>query len=84
MGCASSTGEAKDKVKSNGNARSGAGGGAAGADGAVPEPPAPKQNPYISLTPKDVFSLKASWKAIRRGLEETGLTMFIKYILILS
>jgi hypothetical protein len=73
MGCASSTGEAKDKSnKSNGNAKGGDGG------GALPEPPAPKQNPYISLSPKDVFSLKASWKAIRRGAEETGVAMFTK------
>jgi hypothetical protein len=77
MGCASSnTGEAKDKPaggggKSNGNAKD-------GGDGAAPEPPAPKQNPYITLTPKDVFSLKASWKAIRRGLEECGVLMFQK------
>jgi hypothetical protein len=72
MGCASSTGEAKDKP--NGNAKGGADG------GTLPEPTAPKQNPYISLSPKDVFSLKASWKAIRRGAEETGVAMFSKYV----
>ena len=77
MGCASSTGEAKDN-KSNGAAKGGAGGADGG--GALPDAAAPKQNPYISLTPKDVFSLKASWKAIRRGMEETGVTMFTKLV----
>lgn len=77
MGCASSNqGDSKDNNKSgrtNGNA-----GGEGPNENAAPEPVTPKQNPYISLTPKDVFSLKMSWKGIRRGVEETGTTMFIK------
>lgn len=85
MGCASSN-EPKDGgggggggAKSNGNARGGAGGpGDAPNENAAPEPVPPKQNPYLTLTPKDVFSLKMSYKGIRRGAEETGLTMFIK------
>ena len=37
------------------------------------------QNPYMhALTPKDTFHLKMSWKGIRRSLEITGVTMFIK------
>ena len=86
MGCASLN-EPKDGgggggggaggAKSNGNARGGGGGGGAD-ENAAPEPAQPKQNPYLSLTPKDVFSLKMSYKGIRRCAEETGLTMFIK------
>lgn len=37
----------------------------------------PKNN-YIGLTNKDIYSLKASWKAIRRNMEETGVLMFVK------
>ena len=91
MGCASSN-EPKDGgggggggggAKTNGAARGGGGGGGGGAGGpgdenAAPEPAQPKQNPYLTLTPKDVFSLKMSYKGIRRSSEETGLTMFIK------
>ncbi|RNA29630.1 neuroglobin-like [Brachionus plicatilis] len=69
MGCASSN-EAKE-AKTNGAAKSAGDNGEAG-----PEPAAPKQNPYMSLTPKDVFSLKMSWKGIRRCLEETGTSAF--------
>ena len=79
MGCASSNQEdAKDaKSKTNGNAKGGAGGGAGG-DAAETEPVVPKQNPYMSLTHKDTFHLKMSWKGIKRNLEETGITMFMK------
>ena len=38
----------------------------------------PIQNPYVSLTQKDTFHLKASWKGIKRALEVTGIAMFIK------
>jgi hypothetical protein len=38
----------------------------------------PKTNPYLSLSAKDIYSLKASWKGIRRNLEETGTIMFTK------
>ena len=80
MGCASSnTGEAKEpanKSATNGNAK-GAGGDAGGGDGAAAG--AQKQNPYMSLTPKDVFSLKMSWKGVRRSLEDTGVLMFTRY-----
>jgi hypothetical protein len=73
MGCASSNQEdAKDaKSKTNGNAK--------GENvGAEAEPVVPKQNPYMSLTPKDTFGLKMSWKGIRRMIEETGTSMFMK------
>ena len=75
MGCASSS--PIDNKQANGNAKSGAGaGGKVGAE-AEGEAAAPKQNPYISLTHKDIFHLKMSWKGIRRCLEETGVAMFI-------
>jgi len=76
MGCASSNQEdAKDaKSKTNGNAKGGAGGG----EMPEAEPAAPKQNPYMSLTHKDTFHLKMSWKGIKRSLEETGINMFMK------
>ena len=36
-------------------------------------------NPYLTtLTQKDIFHLKMSWKGIRRSLEVTGVTMFLK------
>ena len=92
MGCASSNREdAKDSQK----AKSGGGGGGGGAGGkngnanatgaggegeAAAAAPTPKQNPYISLTPKDVFSLKMSYKGIRRNMEDTGVAMFIKLV----
>jgi hypothetical protein len=81
MGCASSNPEdAKDAKNKNGNAgKAGAAGGANGPNGEqAGEQPVVKQNPYISLTPKDVFSLKMSYKGIRRAMEETGIAMFIK------
>ena len=75
MGCASSNQEdAKDaKTKTNGTAKGGATG-----EAAEIEPVAPKQNPYMSLTHKDTFHLKMSWKGIKRSLEETGINMFMK------
>lgn len=83
MGCASSNQEdAKDAKNKNGNAGKAGGGGAGGANGPngeqAGEQPVVKQNPYISLTPKDIFSLKMSYKGIRRAMEETGIAMFIK------
>jgi hypothetical protein len=81
MGCASSNQEdAKDVKNKNGNAgKTGAGGGAGGPNGEqAGEQPVAKQNPYLSLTPKDIFSLKMSYKGIRRAMEETGIAMFIK------
>ena len=77
MGCASSNQEdAKDaKSKTNGNAKGGA---VAGGEMPEAEPAAPKQNPYMSLTHKDTFHLKMSWKGIKRSLEETGINMFMK------
>lgn len=78
MGCASSNqNDSKENTKSkqNGNAK---GGGPGEGVEAAPEPVVPKQNPYMALTPKDVFSLKMSWKGIRRSLEETGVVMFQK------
>ncbi len=35
-------------------------------------------NPYVPFTSKDVFSLKASWKAVKRSMEDTGVFMFTK------
>ena len=73
MGCASSNEPKEPKSKSNGNAKTSPDNGEP-----APEPVVPKQNPYISLIPKDVFSLKMSWKGIRRCLEETGTSIFTK------
>lgn len=83
MGCASSNepkegGGGGGGAKPNGQARGGGAGGDAANENAAPEPAQPKQNPYLTLTPKDVFSLKMSYKGIRRSSEETGLSMFIK------
>ncbi len=33
-------------------------------------------NPFVPFTSKEVYSLKASWKAIKRSIEETGVLMF--------
>ena len=41
------------------------------------ETAAPKQNPYMTLTNREIFQLKMSWKSIRRSLEDTGVAMFI-------
>ncbi|CAF1076673.1 unnamed protein product [Brachionus calyciflorus] len=71
MGCASSNEAKEPKPKSNGNGKTAPDNGEP-----APEPVVPKQNPYLSLTPKDVFSLKMSWKGIRRCLEETGTNTF--------
>lgn len=61
----------------NGNANNSKNGGA-DANGAVSGAVVPKTNPHISLSAKDLYSLKASWKGIRRNLEETGNIMFTK------
>ena len=37
-----------------------------------------QKNTHIGLSNKDIYSLKASWKAIRRNMEETGVLMFVK------
>ena len=37
-----------------------------------------QKNSHIGLSNKDIYSLKASWKAIRRNMEETGVLMFVK------
>ena len=41
----------------------------------------PTNNRGISLNPRQVFRLKASWKGIRREIGATGLEMFIRYAL---
>ncbi len=80
MGCASSANDASDtKTVVNGNAK----GGKAGADTDGGDQAAPKQNPYLSLVQKDIFSLKMSFKGVRRSLEETGVYMFTKFVLFL-
>lgn len=66
MGCASSAQE--DKPNANGKS---------GKTGDLSEPTAPKQNPYMALTHKEIFQLKMSWKGVRRTLEDTGVAMFI-------
>lgn len=66
MGCASSAPENKSTANGKG-----------GKVGGEDEPTAPKQNPYMALTHKEIFQLKMSWKGIRRSLEETGVNMFI-------
>ena len=78
MGCASSNqGDSKDTSNTNGNAKAGAkAGGGEGGEGAEPAPP--KQNPYVSLTHKDIYFLKMSWKGIKRSMEDTGIAMFMK------
>ena len=75
MGCASSNqGDSKDKSNTNGNAK----GGAKAGEGEAAEPAPPKQNPYVSLTHKDIYFLKMSWKGIKRSMEDTGIAMFMK------
>ena len=39
---------------------------------------AKKPNPYLTITAKDIYSFKATWKTISRSLEETGKIMFTK------
>lgn len=75
MGCTSSSNNnnANDKATANGKAGAGA------TENAEAEN-VPKQNPYMSLTHKDIFHLKMSWKGIKRSLEETGVCMFTKYL----
>jgi hypothetical protein len=36
-------------------------------------------NSYIGFTKRQIFSLKMSWKAIDRQLEETGIEIFTRY-----
>ena len=40
--------------------------------------PPPPSNPYIALTNKELYNLKASWKGIKRSMEETGVLIFVK------
>lgn len=68
MGCASSAPIENSNKSANGK------GGKAGTEA---EPETPKQNPYMTLTHREIFQLKMSWKGIRRSLEETGVNMFI-------
>jgi hypothetical protein len=72
MGCTSSSNSdaAENKAATNGKT-------AANAENAEAEN-TPKQNPYMTLTHKDIFRLKMSWKGIKRCLEETGVVMFTK------
>lgn len=72
MGCTSSSNNTNEN-KANVNGKAGAG----AADNAEAEN-VPKQNPYMSLTHKDIFHLKMSWKGIKRCLEETGVLWFTK------
>lgn len=70
MGCASSAPIETNKSTNGKGNKSGKG----GADADTEQP---KQNPYLSLTHREIFQLKMSWKGIRRSLEETGVNMFI-------
>lgn len=76
MGCASSSSSADNSKPSAQNGKAGGGGGAK-AGGLDDDAAAPMQNPYITLTHREIFQLKMSWKAIRRTLVETGVNMFI-------
>lgn len=76
MGCASSSSADNNKPSAQ-NGKGGASGGGAKGGGLDDNAAAPKQNPYITLTHREIFQLKMSWKAIRRTLVETGVNMFI-------
>jgi hemoglobin-like flavoprotein len=80
MGCASSNQneDAGKNTAQKGGAGGGGGGGKPGETAEPAEAAAPKQNPYMSLTHKDIFHLKMSWKGIKRSMEETGVLMFVK------
>lgn len=82
MGCTQST-DKNDQQTNNNNQqnaknRGNANGPADAANGNAAQPVVPKTNPHLSLSAKDIYSLKASWKAIRRSMEETGVLMFVK------
>jgi hypothetical protein len=70
MGCASSNQHDSNEGKkaANGNATNEGGG-----DDATP-----KQNPYTTLTHREIFRMRMSWKAVKRSMEETGLAMFVR------
>lgn len=45
----------------------------------VSEPPAPAApDPRLPLTARQKYSMVASWKAISRAMEPTGINMFIQ------
>lgn len=72
MGCATSSSE-KEILSDHGNLKAGVANGAT-----LPEPPAPiPVDPRLPLTAKQRYSIQASWKAIARNMEGTGVTMFI-------
>ena len=71
--------KSKNNTKNNnGNNNNNKNGGADANGTAAGAAVVPKTNPYLSLSAKDLYSLKASWKGIRRSLEETGNIMFTK------
>lgn len=71
MGCAKSTQSGDDKDEKKGkNAQD---------DQLQLPPPAPVEvDPRLPLTARQKYSLVASWRAINRALEPTGVAMFIK------
>lgn len=51
----------------------------AGNDDSSPPPPA-ATDPRLPLTARQKFTVIASWKAVSRALEPTGIYMFIRYV----
>jgi len=73
MGCAGSKeseneGRNEDAGKSRGN----------GAEGAGTASGPPTADSRIPMTAKQKYSIVASWKAIHRAMEPTGILMFVK------
>ena len=46
-----------------------------------PPPPPPPNDPRLPLTVRQKFSISKSWKGINRAIEQTGVIMFLKYVL---
>ncbi|KYM84463.1 hypothetical protein ALC53_05249 [Atta colombica] len=57
----------------------------AGNDGSSPPPPPPAAtDPRLPLTARQKFTVIASWKAVSRALEPTGIYMFIRYVTVVN
>lgn len=56
-----------------------------GNDGSSPPPPPPAAtDPRLPLTARQKFTVIASWKAVSRALEPTGIYMFIRYVAVVN
>ncbi len=76
MGC---RGSKEDDDAGGGSGGAGKNGGASSSAGAAgPSAGVPLADPRIPMTAKQKYSLVASWKAIHRALETTGVLMFVK------